>query len=108
MRLLLPGNGDLETLSYFNRLLDKTQVERTSTNRAADGTVSTSTNWVEEDLASVAALRELADFTALAQDGNRAPVKVKLRLAFRDKALLKLAAGSPVPGPRLDKEPARG
>jgi type IV secretory pathway TraG/TraD family ATPase VirD4 len=108
MRLLLPGNGDLETLSYFNRLLDKTQVERTSTNRAADGSVSTSTQWVEEDLASVAALRELADFTALAQDGNRAPVKVKLRLAFRDKALLKLAAGTPVPGPRLDKEPARG
>ncbi len=98
LRVLLPGQGDLDTLSYFNRLLDKTQVDRVTTSRAADGSVSTSTSTVSEDLAPVHALRELDDGTGLAQDGNRRPVKFRLRMAYEDKALLQLSAsGGPAP-----------
>ncbi|WP_245173473.1 type IV secretory system conjugative DNA transfer family protein [Streptomyces aureus] len=91
LRMLLPGCGDLETLRYFSGLYGRTEVNRTSTGRSR-GEVSTNTTSTETDLAPVHFLQQLDDFTAIAQYSNKAPVKVKMRLTFRDRDLKRLLA----------------
>ncbi|MEV0780520.1 type IV secretory system conjugative DNA transfer family protein [Streptomyces sp. NPDC050428] len=91
LRMLLPGCGDLETLRYFSGLYGRTEVQRTSHGRS-QGTPSTNTSPTETDLAPVHSLQQLADFTAIAQYSNSAPIKVRMRLTFRDKDLKKLLA----------------
>ncbi|MET8451671.1 type IV secretory system conjugative DNA transfer family protein [Streptomyces sp. NPDC005209] len=98
LRMLLPGCGDLETLRYFSGLYGRTEVGRTSTGRSR-GEVSTNTTPTETDLAPVHSLQQLDDFTAIAQYSNKAPIKVKMRLTFRDKDLKRLLA---------DPQPATG
>lgn len=94
LRMLLPGCGDLETLRYFSDMYGRTEVDRTSHGRSG-GSLSTSTSPTETDLAPVHSLQQLADFTAIAQYSNLPPIKVKMRLTFRDKDLRKLLGVSP-------------
>ncbi|MEU5811529.1 type IV secretory system conjugative DNA transfer family protein [Streptomyces sp. NPDC047718] len=89
LRMLLPGCGDLETLRYFSGLYGRTEVLKTSHGRSR-GDHSTNTQAVETDLAPVHSLQQLPDFTAIAQYTNLPPIKVKMRLTFRDKDLKKL------------------
>lgn len=91
LRMLLPGCGDLETLRYFSGLYGRTEVMKTSHGRSR-GEYSTNTSATETDLAPVHSLQQLPDFTAIAQYSNQAPVKVRMRLTFRDKDLKKLLA----------------
>ncbi|MEU8828910.1 type IV secretory system conjugative DNA transfer family protein [Streptomyces sp. NPDC048636] len=108
MRMLLPGCGDLETLRYFSGLYGRTEVRRESTTRGRGGENSTQVSVVETDLAPVHALQQLPEFTAIAQYTNLPPVKVRMRLTFRDKDLKKLLA-APVPaGISLEKNPPTG
>ncbi|MEE1769293.1 type IV secretory system conjugative DNA transfer family protein [Streptomyces sp. JV185] len=95
LRMLLPGCGDLETLRYFSGLYGRTEVMRTSHGRSR-GEYSTNTSATETDLAPVHSLQQLPDFTAIAQYSNQPPIKVRMRLTFRDKDLKKLLA-APVP-----------
>lgn len=95
LRMLLPGCGDLETLRYFSGLYGRTEVMRTSHGRSR-GEYSTNTSATETDLAPVHSLQQLPDFTAIAQYSNQPPIKVKMRLTFRDKDLKKLLT-APVP-----------
>ncbi|MEW1723853.1 type IV secretory system conjugative DNA transfer family protein [Streptomyces sp. NPDC093109] len=107
LRMLLPGCGDLETLRYFSGLYGRTEVERTSYGRSR-GEHSTNTSLTETDLAPVHSLQQLKDFTAIAQYSNLPPIKVKMRLTFRDKDLKRLLA-VPVPAAEavdLTKPPA--
>ncbi|AGJ59540.1 hypothetical protein F750_7116 (plasmid) [Streptomyces sp. PAMC 26508] len=101
LRMLLPGCGDLETLRYFSGLYGRTEVMKTSHGRSR-GEYSTNTSSTETDLAPVHSLQQLPDFTAIAQYSNQPPIKVRMRLTFRDKDLRKLLAGpghdSGVPG----------
>ncbi|MFE6189275.1 type IV secretory system conjugative DNA transfer family protein [Streptomyces sp. NPDC056465] len=102
LRMLLPGCGDLETLRYFSGLYGRTEVMRTSHGRSR-GEYSTNTSATETDLAPVHSLQQLPDFTAIAQYSNQPPIKVRMRLTFRDKDLRKLlAAPGPGPGPDAD------
>ncbi|MFK4600507.1 type IV secretory system conjugative DNA transfer family protein [Streptomyces pristinaespiralis] len=94
LRMLLPGCGDLETLRYFSGLYGRTEIERTSHGRSG-GSFSTNTSATETDLAPVHSLQQLPDFTAIAQYSNLPPIKVKMRLTFRDKDLKKLLAAAP-------------
>ncbi|MFB9586686.1 type IV secretory system conjugative DNA transfer family protein [Streptomyces goshikiensis] len=91
LRMLLPGCGDLETLRYFSGLYGRTEVMKTSHGRSR-GEHSTNTQATETDLAPVHSLQQLPDFTAIAQYTNLPPIKVKMRLTFRDKDLKKLLA----------------
>ncbi|MET8298168.1 type IV secretory system conjugative DNA transfer family protein [Streptomyces sp. NPDC005180] len=91
LRMLLPGCGDLETLRYFSGLYGRTEVLKTSHGRSR-GELSTNTQATETDLAPVHSLQQLPDFTAIAQYTNLPPIKVKMRLTFRDKDLRKLLA----------------
>ncbi|MEV6312608.1 type IV secretory system conjugative DNA transfer family protein [Streptomyces sp. NPDC051840] len=97
LRMLLPGCGDLETLRYFSGLYGRTEVMRTSHGRSR-GEYSTNTSATETDLAPVHSLQQLPDFTAIAQYSNQPPIKVRMRLTFRDKDLKKLLA---VPAPEI-------
>lgn len=95
LRMLLPGCGDLETLKYFNGLYGRTETMRTSHGRSR-GEFSTNNTPTDIDLAPVHELQQLEDYTAIAQYSNQRPIKVKMRLTFRDKDLKRLlaAAGS--------------
>ncbi|MGP3992020.1 type IV secretory system conjugative DNA transfer family protein [Streptomyces sp. 3N207] len=103
MRMLLPGCGDLETLRYFNGLYGRTEVRRESTTRGRGGDHSTQVSIAEVDLAPVHELQQLPKFTAIAQYTNLPPVKVKMRLTFRDKDLKKLLAAPEKAGISLEK-----
>ncbi|MEU8526633.1 type IV secretory system conjugative DNA transfer family protein [Streptomyces sp. NPDC048629] len=108
LRLLLPGCGDLETLRYFSGLYGRTEVMRTSHSRGT-GNSSTSTQPTETDLAPIHSLQQLEDFTAIAQYANQAPIKIKMRLTFRDKDLKRYlahvsAADKTVPVETTEKE----
>ncbi|MFE2911402.1 type IV secretory system conjugative DNA transfer family protein [Kitasatospora indigofera] len=83
LRLLLPGLADDETLRYMSFLLGKELVERTSRSNSG-GQESTSTSIVESDLLPVHALREIPDHTAIALYFNRPPIRVNMRLTWRD------------------------
>ncbi|MFE2529789.1 type IV secretory system conjugative DNA transfer family protein [Streptomyces sp. NPDC059382] len=86
MRVLLPGCGDLETLKYFSGIYGRTFVERTTTT-SGQGRNGTSTSPAETDLAPIHELMQLEDFTAVAQYSNLPPIKVNLRLTWRDPEL---------------------
>jgi len=105
LRMLLPGCGDLETLKYFSGLYGRTEIRRDSLSRSR-GETSTSTAIAETDLAPVHTLQQLPEFTAIAQYTNLPPIKVRMRLTFRDKDLKRLLATQPPPGVSLDKNPA--
>ncbi|MFJ8864099.1 type IV secretory system conjugative DNA transfer family protein [Streptomyces sp. NPDC102451] len=108
LRMLLPGCGDLETLRYFSGLYGRTEVMRTSHGRSR-GEYSTNTSATETDLAPVHSLQQLPDFTAIAQYSNQPPIRVRMRLTFRDKDLKKLLAApggrAPMPAPDHDGGP---
>ncbi|MGW6707433.1 type IV secretory system conjugative DNA transfer family protein [Streptomyces sp. NPDC054956] len=98
LRMLLPGCGDLETLRYFSGLYGRTEVLKTSHGRSR-GEHSTNTQATETDLAPVHSLQQLPVFTAIAQYTNLPPIKVRMRLTFRDKDLKKLLAQAEDPKP---------
>lgn len=88
LRMLLPGCADPETLKYFQTVLGRTQVARTSVGRSR-GEYSSNTSPADDDLAPVHTLMQLADFTAIAQYTNLPPIKINMRLTWRDKDLKK-------------------
>ncbi|MFI8105404.1 type IV secretory system conjugative DNA transfer family protein [Streptomyces sp. NPDC086023] len=111
LRMLLPGCGDLETLRYFSGLYGRTEVMKTSHGRSK-GEHSTNASPTETDLAPVHSLQQLPEFTAIAQYTNLPPVKVRMRLTFRDRDLKKLLAppsgpaGPTKPVPTTDEAPS--
>lgn len=105
LRMLLPGCADPETLRYFQTMLGRTEVLRTSFGRSR-GEYSSNRSPTETDLAPVHSLLQLADFTAVAQYANRPPVKVRMRLTFRERDLKRYLAQAPTPQVRLAKKPS--
>ncbi|MFD4322255.1 type IV secretory system conjugative DNA transfer family protein [Streptomyces sp. NPDC058548] len=91
LRMLLPGCGDPETLRHFSGIYGRTYVERT-TKSTGRGQNSSSTTQVETDLAPVHELMQLPRLTAIAQYSNLPPVKVRMRLTWRDEDLVKWLA----------------
>ncbi|MBP0453943.1 type IV secretory system conjugative DNA transfer family protein [Kitasatospora sp. RG8] len=109
LRLLLPGLADDETLRYMSFLFGKELVERTG-HTSGSGRESTSTNVVESDLLPVHQLREIPEHTAIALYFNRPPIRVRMRLTWRDrdvKAWLARPAATSVPRPAPSLEKAR-
>jgi type IV secretion system protein VirD4 len=92
LRILLPGQGDLETLRYFSALLGQTRVPRASITRGEHGQHSTSTAEHPEDLAPLHSLREQPAHLAVCQYQNLPATRVRLRFCHRDKHLRRLLA----------------
>lgn len=103
LRMLLPGCGDPETLRHFSGIYGRTYVARTTTSTGR-GQSSSSTTPVETDLAPVHELMQLDKFTAIAQYSNLPPVKVNMRITWRDEDLVKWLA-RPARWPSLTKSP---
>jgi type IV secretory pathway TraG/TraD family ATPase VirD4 len=103
LRMLLPGCGDPETLRHFSGIYGRTYVARTTTSTGR-GQNSSSTTPVETDLAPVHELMQLDKFTAIAQYSNLPPVKVNMRITWRDEDLVKWLA-RPACWPSLTKSP---
>jgi type IV secretory pathway TraG/TraD family ATPase VirD4 len=90
-RMLLPGVADLETLRYFSGLAGEEEA-RDITRTTGVGGRSRSVARRRRPLAAPEALRQLPDGEALLLYGRIAPVRVRLRLWFKDRRLRKLAA----------------
>ncbi|QKZ20378.1 type IV secretory system conjugative DNA transfer family protein [Streptomyces chartreusis] len=88
LRMLLPGLADDDTIRYFNYLLGKEHAERTTRSSGSTGRSSTSTAVVETDLVPVHELREIPHFTAIAVYFNQRPLRVNMRLTWRDEDLI--------------------
>jgi type IV secretion system protein VirD4 len=92
-RMLLPGVADLDTLRYFSGLTgDQETTELTRT--TGKGGSSRSTAHRRAPLISPEALRQLPQGHALLIYGRIAPVRIRLRLWFRDRKLRGLGGGS--------------
>lgn len=90
LRILLPGQGDLDTLRYFSELLGRARVSRSSVTRGETGRRSTSTGEQPEDLAPLHALRGLPEHVAVVQYRNLPGMRVRLRFCHADKTLRRL------------------
>ena len=91
-RMLLPGVADLETLRYFSGLVgeqERRELTRTISRRES----SQSSSFRRVPLISPEALRQLPDGHALLLYGRLAPVRVGLRMWFKDRRLRSLARG---------------
>jgi type IV secretion system protein VirD4 len=97
LRILLPGQGDLETLRYFSALLGQTRVRRASITRGERGQHSTSVADHAEELAPLHSLRELPAHLAVCQYQNLPATRVRLRFCHRDKHLRRLLASTAGP-----------
>ncbi|MBV8430494.1 MAG: TraM recognition domain-containing protein, partial [Solirubrobacterales bacterium] len=89
-RMLLPGVADLDTLRYFAGLVGEEEIRETTRTSGAGGT-SRSIGPRRRPLVAAEALRQLPDRHALLIYGRIAPVKVRLRMWFEDRALRRLA-----------------
>jgi type IV secretion system protein VirD4 len=92
-RMLLPGVADLETLRYFSGLVGEEEA-REETRTTGDGGRTRSQSRRRRPLASPESLRQLPDGEALLLYGRLPPVKIRLRMWFRDRRLRKLAAAA--------------
>ena len=104
LRILLPGVGDLDTLRYFNDMLGRASVRRSSTTRGAHGQFSRSVSEQHEDLAPVHVLQQLPGGAAVIQYENLPPMRVRMRFSYRDRALRALA-GQPTTGQPTSEQP---
>jgi type IV secretory pathway TraG/TraD family ATPase VirD4 len=94
LRILLPGQGDLDTLRHFTALLGQARVARASTTRGHGGHRSTSVAAHTEDLAPLHTLRELPPGQAVIQYQHLPATRVRLRFTHHDKQLRALLAAA--------------
>lgn len=92
-RMLLPGVADLDTLRYFGGLVGEQEVRDTTRTMGAGGT-SRSIGTRRRPLVAAEALRQLPDRHALLIYGRLAPVRIRLRMWFEDRALRRLAGSA--------------
>lgn len=88
-RMLLPGVADLETLRYFSGLVGEEEIREITRTTGAGGT-SRSTGRRRRPLLAAEALRQLPERHALLIYGRIAPVNLRLRMWFEDRALRRL------------------
>jgi len=98
LRILLPGQGDLDTLRWFSAILGQARVARSQVTRGAGGHRSTSTGEHAEDLAPVHTLRGLPEDVAVVQYRNLPGLRVRLRFCYRDKQLRRTAHAADASG----------
>ncbi len=92
-RMLLPGVADLATLRYFADLIGETE-QRELTRTHGEGGSSRSLSTRRAPLAASDTLRRIDADTAVLLYGRLPPVRLRLRLWFRDRRLRRLAAGN--------------
>ncbi|MGO9790428.1 MAG: type IV secretory system conjugative DNA transfer family protein [Solirubrobacteraceae bacterium] len=91
-RMLLPGVADLDTLRYFAGLIGEEE-RRELTRTTGSGGTTRSVARRRRPLLAAEALRQLPEGHALVLYGRLAPVRVALRMWFKDRRLRGLAAG---------------
>lgn len=92
-RMLLPGVADLETLRYFSGLVGEEEAPEQTRTFGAGGTTRSTGGRRRRPLVAPEALRQLPDGHALLLYGRLAPTRVRLRMWFADRRLLRLAEG---------------
>jgi type IV secretory pathway TraG/TraD family ATPase VirD4 len=88
--MLLPGVADLDTLRYFSGLVGDQEIREVTRTTGAGGTTR-SMGRRRRPLVAAEALRQLPDGNALLIYGRLAPVQLRLRMWFEDRALRRLA-----------------
>ena len=96
-RMLLPGVADLDTLRYFAGLIGEEE-RRELTRTTGSGGTTRSVARRRRPLLAAEALRQLPDGHALVLYGRLAPVRVRLRMWFKDRRLRRLARGETTTG----------
>ncbi len=91
-RMLLPGVADLDTLRYFAGLIGEEE-RRELTRTTGSGGTTRSIARRRRPLLAAEALRQLPDGHALVLYGRLAPVRLALRMWFKDRRLRALARG---------------
>jgi type IV secretory pathway TraG/TraD family ATPase VirD4 len=91
--MLLPGVADLETLRYFSGLVGEEEV-RDVTRTTGNGGSSRSFGHRRRPLVAPEALRLLPEGHAVLIYGRLPPVRLRLRLWFRERRLRRLARGA--------------
>ncbi|MGO9898446.1 MAG: type IV secretory system conjugative DNA transfer family protein [Solirubrobacteraceae bacterium] len=91
-RMLLPGVADLDTLRYFAGLIGEEE-RRELTRTTGSGGTTRSVAPRRRPLLAAEALRQLPDGHALVLYGRLPPVRVQLRMWFKDRRLRGLARG---------------
>jgi type IV secretion system protein VirD4 len=89
-RMLLPGVADLDTLRYFAGLIGEEE-RRELTRTTGSGGTTRSVARRRRPLLAAEALRQLPDGHALVLYGRLAPVRLRLRMWFKDRRLRALA-----------------
>jgi type IV secretion system protein VirD4 len=89
-RMLLPGVADLDTLRYFAGLIGEEERRELTRTTGAGGTTR-SVARRRRPLLAAEALRQLPEGHALLLYGRLPPVRVRLRMWFRDRHLRRLA-----------------
>lgn len=92
LRIVLPALGDKDTIEHVSETLDRTTVMRSSHTTGSDGRTSSTSSPHEIPLVAPHQIRELKRGQALVQYDNLPPMRIRLRNAETDKALLALAA----------------
>lgn len=92
MRLLLPGCADITTLNYWSQMLGQAVINRTGRSTGTDGRNTASTSQHTEALAPLHALQQINQGEAIMQYDNLPPMRVRLRNALTDRALLRLTS----------------
>jgi type IV secretory pathway TraG/TraD family ATPase VirD4 len=85
--------ADLDTLRYFSGLVGEEEIREITRTTGAGGS-SRSTGRRRRPLVAAEALRQLPDRHALLIYGRIAPVRLRLRMWFEDRALRRLAGGA--------------
>ncbi len=91
-RMLLPGVADLDTLRYFAGLIGEEEHSELTRTTGSGGTTRSVASR-RRPLLAAEALRQLPDGHALLLYGRLAPVRVQLRMWFKERRLRRLARG---------------
>lgn len=95
-KLVLSGTSDTETISYFNGIVGETLKKSYSTSRnkkQEKDSASISISSQRQALVTASTLREMKDNTGICVYRNLPPIKIDLRMYFKDRMLYARAGG---------------
>jgi type IV secretion system protein VirD4 len=92
-KLILPGVADPETLQYFSQVTGDTIEETVSVSKPQQGQKSYSFGEGRRTLLDAATIRQQQLGEAILVYGHLPPAKIKLRMYFKEPALLAMASG---------------
>jgi type IV secretory pathway TraG/TraD family ATPase VirD4 len=93
-KVVLSGCSDLTTLQYLSQLLGESAFQERSIHRDTVGVTSSTEAPRHRSLAPIDSIRQLRRGQGLLVYGHLRPARLRLRLSWRDRRLLRLADGA--------------